>query len=165
MEDHLFVSLFLGCKCKRRTLMYISATCWGLVIQAGSFAVFMPLHLAIHLSTSPSVSSRRSEDFAVKTSRLLSIPFSLALGFFVHAVMLALPAPSILTYDQKQNWIAAWQVFPLWVEISQEIIAFLFATIGGSVPKSSRNRQSRDKQTIKVSRSRILSSAWFTSIR
>ena len=137
-------------------LMYFSATCWGLAIQAGSFAVFMPLHLAIHLSTSPSVSSRRSEDFAVKTSRLLSIPFSLALGFFIPAVMLALPAPSILTYDQKQNWIAAWQVFPLWVEISQEIIAFTIATIGGSVPKSSQNRQNRDKQTIKVSQSGLL---------
>ena len=109
----------------------------------------MPTYLAIHLFTSPTVSSRKTKDFAVNISRLLSIPISLAVGFIVPAVFLALPAPSILTYDQKQNWMAAWQVFPVWVEILQETFSFLFANLSGSRPNSSQASRDLDKQTIK----------------
>lgn len=147
------------CPCKspsarttRKILTQPSVMCWGLIIQRGTFAVFMPIHLAIHLSTSPTVSSRKAKDFAVRIPSLLSIPISLAIGFIVPAVALALPAPSILTYDQKQNWIAAWQVFPIWVEVLQETFSFLFAKLSSSRPQSSQPSRDLDIQTIKALR-------------
>ena len=83
---------------------------------------------------------------------LLSIPISLAVGFIVPAVALALPAPSILTYDQKQNWIAAWQLFPIWLEVLQQTLSFLFAKLLGSGPKSSQIPRGLDNQTMKALR-------------
>lgn len=106
----------------------------------GSFALLMPIHLAIHLSTSPTVTSRKADDFAVKAPQLLSIPLSFVIGFLVPAVALALPAPSILSYSQKQSWIAAWQVFPIWMEISQQILSFVIPKLSSS---SSTKRQSQ----------------------
>ena len=126
--------------------------CWSLIIQRGTFAVFMPIHLAIHLSTSPTVSSRKAKDFAVKIPSLLSIPISLAIGFIVPAVALALPAPSISTFDQKQNWIAGWQVFPIWAEILQETFSFFFAKLSRSQPKSSQASRDLDTKTIQALR-------------
>lgn len=57
--------------------------------------------------------------------KLTSIPFSVAFGFVLPAVLLALPAPSVVTHERKQLFMAIWQVFPLWVEASQLLISFL----------------------------------------
>ena len=114
----------------------------GLAIQMGTLAVFMPIHLAIHLSTSPTVSSRKVADFAVNIPRMMSLPLSLLIGFLVPAVALALPAPSVLTYAQKQTWLAAWQVFPVLMEISQESLSMAVPLIWGS--RLPTNQKSKD---------------------
>ncbi|KAL8934036.1 MAG: hypothetical protein Q9216_006103 [Gyalolechia sp. 2 TL-2023] len=38
---------------------------------------------------------------------------------------MALPAPSIVSYERKQLFIAIWQLFPVWVGILQQIIPFV----------------------------------------
>lgn len=114
----------------------------------GTFAVFMPIHLAIHLSTSPTVFSRKASDFAVNIPRMLSLPLSLVIGFLVPAVALALPAPSILTYGQKQTWLAAWQVFPVWMEISQQSLSLLVSMLWGSNSPAHQDRKGTNIHSI-----------------
>ena len=121
--------------------------CWGLAIQVGAFALVVPIHLLTHLLTSPTVFSQKTKDFVVDVAHLQSIPVSLAVGFFVPAVGLALPAPSILTYDQKQTWIAIWQVFPIWVGSLQEVVSF-FAKFSSLTQRSSRKPAVDNAQTM-----------------
>ena len=124
----------------------------GLAIQMGTFAVFMPMHLAIHLSTSPTVFSRKATDFAVDVPRMLSLPASFVIGFLVPAVALSLPAPSILTYGQKQTWLAAWQAFPIWMEISQQSLSLVVPMIWGSRLPAHQDRKASDAYSIRALR-------------
>ena len=133
---------------RKQILIRSSAICWGLVIQFCTFATFMPLHLAIHLATSPTVSSRKAKDFAIEQPTLLGIPLSMAIGFFIPAIMLALPAPSIQTYSQKQIWLAAWQVFPVYFEIVQGCISFVIARFEPPTTTLSHTQPMRNGQTI-----------------
>ena len=112
----------------------------------------MPIYLAIHLSTSPTVLSRKPSDFYVAVPKLASIPFSLALGFVLPTVLVALPAPSILTYDRKQVFIAVWQSFPIWVELVQQIATFTISSLGMTEGGPSGIKQQPDKQWLKVLR-------------
>lgn len=54
--------------------------------------------------------------------KLMCIPYSVALGLIAPTVAVALPAPSIMTYERKQMLIAIWQAFPAWVGILQQIL-------------------------------------------
>ena len=114
----------------------------------GSFAVFMPLYALIHLATSPTVSSLTVDDYTVDISVLQSIPFSLVIGYALPAVLLALPAPSVLTYDQKQTFIASWQVFPVWVEILQQLFSFTFASLSSNEAKQKPSWRNSNKRTL-----------------
>ena len=105
-------------------------TLWGLAVQKISFAVSMPIYMAIHLSTSPTVSSRQSRDFVFNVSELASIPLSVLIGYGVPAVLLALPAPSALDFDLKQAFMASWQAFPVWVGLLQQFLPPLMAQCG-----------------------------------
>ncbi|KAL8818833.1 MAG: hypothetical protein Q9223_002625 [Gallowayella weberi] len=57
--------------------------------------------------------------------KLTSVPFSVALGLVLPTVLLALPAPSIITHERKQLFIAIWQAFPLWTGILQIVLPFV----------------------------------------
>ena len=104
-----------------------SVMCWGLAMQVATFAVVMPLYLMIHLSTSPTVRSRKAKDHLVDIANIPCIPVSLVVGFGIPAILLSLPAPSVLTFDRKQTFIATWQAFPLWVELLQQVLSWVLA--------------------------------------
>lgn len=91
-------------------------------MQLGTFATVAPIYFAIHLSTSPTVWSRNQSEFLVNSSKLHSIPYSIAVAFVVPAVLLALPAPSVIDYDTKQLFMVIWQAFPLMVGILQSVV-------------------------------------------
>ncbi|CAO1597056.1 hypothetical protein XANCAGTX0491_000885 [Xanthoria calcicola] len=97
-------------------------TLWGIAMQLGTFATVAPIYFAIHLSTSPTVWSRNQSEFLVNSSKLHSIPYSVAVAFVVPASLLALPAPSVIGYDTKQLFMVIWQAFPLMVGILQSIV-------------------------------------------
>ncbi|KAL8904281.1 MAG: hypothetical protein Q9207_003377 [Kuettlingeria erythrocarpa] len=116
-------------------------TVWGFVMQNAAFAVVMPLYCAIHLATSPTVWSRKQSDFFVDPLRLKCIPYSMAFGFVLPAALMALPAPSIVSYERKQVFMAIWQAFPIWVGILEELIALLWGSLSGdTVVERTRNR-------------------------
>lgn len=102
-----------------------SLAAWGLLIQVAGFNVAMPLYLVLHLSTSPTVSSYDPSHYSVDLPNLLSIPFSIAIGFILPTILLALPAPSAISFDQKQAFMASWQAFPIWVGLLQLAIPHL----------------------------------------
>ena len=122
-----------------------SVTVWGLAIQFGAFALFGSIYALVHLATSPLVSSRKADDYEVDTVSTSTFPISLIIGFGLPSVLLALPAPSVLTYDQKQTFIAIWQVFPIWVEALQLVLPFLVSTLLQGTPKT---RTSPPRQTM-----------------
>ncbi|KAL8827341.1 MAG: hypothetical protein Q9170_007054 [Blastenia crenularia] len=98
---------------------------WGFVMQNAAFAVVIPLYLVIHLSTSPTVCSRKQSDFipwSAEPLEVTSLPYAVALGFILPTIAMVLPAPSIVNYERKQLLIAIWQAFPVWVGILQQII-------------------------------------------
>lgn len=108
----------------------ISMTFWGLTMQKVSFAVTMPVYMAMHLSTSPTISSHKPSDFLFDVSELASIPLSMLIGYIVPAILLALPSPSVLGLDLKQAFMATWQVFPIWVALLQQILPSVMSRCG-----------------------------------
>lgn len=96
-------------------------------MQNAAFAVIVPLYFVAHLSTSPTVSSRSQLDFLPRSAEPLEVttlPYSVALGFVLPTIAMILPAPSIVSYERKQLFIAIWQAFPIWVGILQQVILF-----------------------------------------
>ena len=99
-------------------------------MQKLSFAVTMPIYMATHLITSPTISSHKSSDFLFDVSELASIPLSMLIGYIVPAILLGLPSPSVLGFDLKQAFMAIWQVFPIWVGLLQQIIPSVMSRCG-----------------------------------
>ncbi|KAL8650368.1 MAG: hypothetical protein Q9210_003858 [Variospora velana] len=132
---------------KWRAVSFI--TIWGLVVQNATCAVAIPVYCAIHLFTSPTVSSRKPSDVLVDVPRLTSTPYSVAIGFVLPAVALALPAPSVISHESKQGFIALWQAFPLWVALSQEIIPTVQCLLMGNTgPKKTRRQTLSSMRTV-----------------
>ncbi|KAL8767078.1 MAG: hypothetical protein Q9209_006305 [Squamulea sp. 1 TL-2023] len=94
-------------------------------MQNVAFAVVAPIYFAIHLSTSPTVSSRKQSDYLPDPSTLRSIPYSVTIGFILPTILLALPAPSVVSYETKQLFMAIWQAFPLWVGALQLMVPLI----------------------------------------
>ncbi|KAL8893647.1 MAG: hypothetical protein Q9192_005060 [Flavoplaca navasiana] len=105
---------------RRKLISFI--VLWGMSMQLATFAVVVPIYLAIHLSTSPTISSRKWSDFHATSSKLHTIPYSVAIGFILPAILLALPAPSVIRYDTKQLYLAVWQIFPMTTGILQIVL-------------------------------------------
>ncbi|KAK3348717.1 hypothetical protein B0T25DRAFT_457253 [Lasiosphaeria hispida] len=88
----------------------------GVIVQTCTYAVTIPLYLIIHLFTSPVASSRSLVIFdglAVDQLDQVLILISHFLAFFVPAIMMSLPSPSIVSPTNHYAWDALWQVFPL----------------------------------------------------
>ena len=104
----------------------------GILMQNAAYAVIVPIYLIIYLSTSPLVSSDHAPDFLIHSADVAAIPLAIVLGYGVPAVMMSLPAPSIIDFQQKQTWMAIWQVFPLWVAGFQAILSSLISRVDSS---------------------------------
>ena len=111
----------------------------------------MPIYMAIHLSTSPTVSSHETSDLLFDVSELASIPFSMLIGYVVPSILMALPAPSVLGFDLKQSLIATWQVFPIWVGLLQQILPYIFSRFGITFKRANFPR-SASQQWIGIAR-------------
>ncbi|MCJ1469009.1 hypothetical protein MMC07_007641 [Pseudocyphellaria aurata] len=128
---------------RKRIISFLAV--WGILMQNYAFDVIIPLYLLLHLSTSPTVSSNDPNDFHIDLFNLSSIPFSMAIGLILPTVLAALPSPSIISFDRKQSFMAIWQMFPLWVQLLQLALPFLFKTFYSSLsrkpPSSGPRRQ------------------------
>lgn len=132
-----------------------SLALWGIAVQNLAYAVIIPLFLVVHLSTSPTVSSMAVADVSVEVSDILSIPIALIFGYALPTVLMSLPAPSFLDFATKQDLMAFWQFFPVWVSLLQLSAAFLIRFIGARMT-ADRKSDLEGKVSIKTLRSLYL---------
>ena len=105
--------------------MRSSAGIWGLLMQCTTYTVLMPLWCFAYLSLSRTISSRRLSDFLVSVPDLAGIAFAMVNVYLLLTLLMSLPAPSVISHDLKQRFIAFWNFFPLWVSLSQGAVAYL----------------------------------------
>ncbi|KAJ4390952.1 hypothetical protein N0V93_004551 [Gnomoniopsis smithogilvyi] len=86
----------------------------GFIFQNLTYTVSVPIYLIIHLLTSPVSSVNPSPaTFAIDTQDLFVLPLSITGAFVVPTVMMALPAPAMVSAASHYSWQAAWQIFPV----------------------------------------------------
>lgn len=123
-------------------------------MQNFTMTVIVPLYLFVHLSTSPTVSSTDPTIFLIDTIDLASILISLILGYILPSILMAIPAPSVLSFDQKQIVMAIWQVFPVWAEILHQGTSLLL-----------RNTSSKDKTSKSIALTNKRDIPWMGGLR
>ena len=108
----------------------------------------MPVYWAVYAWSSPFAAPSAVEtasSMAIDPVQLRALPASLVAGFIVPTVLAALP---LSTYAQ-QGFLAAWQIFPIWVALSQFLIVrFLRPSQRGTKPgTTSQQRRSILRRT------------------
>lgn len=121
----------------------VSINVLGFLAQNLTFACTLPLYLLLHLGTSPSASPVSGLGLRVDTSEVVIILSSVLLGFVLPAVLMCLPAPSIITLTSKQNAMALWQIFPINFSILKFALTFVSAGFGSSVHQNHQDPQSK----------------------
>ena len=109
----------------------VSTMFWGVLFQNFTIACIMPIYMVIHLSTSTTVQPSKSS-VSMPSSELVAIPIALTIGFVIPTVLTSLPAPSIISFNGKQNLVAFWQAFPVWVAMVQQLLVLGFRISGCS---------------------------------
>lgn len=129
VDDHLVVSMKpVPPLCLTLDiLIFESIGTLGILVQNFAYAVMIPIYLIIYLSTSPLILSRHVGDFVADNAAIAALPISMALGYVIPAILMSLPAPSVITFEHKQVFMAIWQMFPLWVAILQAGLPYLRA--------------------------------------
>lgn len=122
---------------------------WGLALQNATLAVIIPLYLFVHLSTSPTTASTDPTLFLIEPIDLASVVISLILSYILLLILVALPAPSLLSFDQKQIVLAIWQLFPVWTELLHQGTVLLLRNVMSqdktSKPVTATNRRDPPK--------------------
>ena len=119
-------------------------------MQVITYGITIPIFLLVHLSTSPTVTSRQVRDYLVDLPDILSVLPAMIVGFAVPTVLMALPAPSILTFYQKQVFLAIWQCYPVWVGILHQIFSFAINAVG------KKDLKHHDQQEVSMRATRVL---------
>jgi hypothetical protein len=117
-----------------------SSSFFGILVQTATFGVIMPLYFALHLFTSPVVlskSGRHSGALNAPSKYIDPIPIVFILGFLAPSALVSLPAPSVVTIEFKQQVLAFWQAWPVWVSFAAMLLAIGHSKfVGKSVPAS-----------------------------
>ncbi len=121
----------------------------GVLVQNAAYAIVVPLYLIMYLSTSPLMSSKCKGNFLIDTSDTAAIPISIALGYVAPAILMSLPAPSVIDFQQKQTFMAIWQMFPLWVAILQAVLPYLTAAFLQDRTLSSKSSHSFELKVLR----------------
>ena len=86
----------------------------GLIIFNHSHAVATPFYLALNLLLAASITATTPDDLSIAPQHLAAIPPSFVLGYIVPIILLALPAPRIVTLTFKHTlagWYQQWSLF------------------------------------------------------
>lgn len=79
--------------------------------------------------------------------KLVSVPGAMVLGFVVITTLPALPA-SMITSDTRQAFLALWQIFPLCVSVSHNVLTFVMRALG-LVPKSTSQGATTSHESVR----------------
>lgn len=93
----------------------------GLLGQLLGLGFVSPSFYALSLITRNS--SWDTSDFNVAEEVLWTIPISVTIGLGGSWALAALPAPTILSLNQKVNLVRLWEVFPCLIYVTQRVLA------------------------------------------
>jgi hypothetical protein len=85
----------------------------GLIIFNHSHSVGTPSYLAIHLLLAASVTATTADDLSIAPQHLAAIPVSFVFGYIIPIILLALPAPKMVTWTFKHTasgWYQQWSL-------------------------------------------------------
>jgi hypothetical protein len=99
-------------------------------MQTIGFAIIFPTYLLFHLLKSPvaklNPAKHSGSILYIPPASLAVIPLSITIGYIIPSILMALPSPSVVTIETRQNFIAAWQVFPLHTVLAQWILSTIY---------------------------------------
>lgn len=128
-----------------------SITLFGLSVAIVGYACVAPIWFLIHLSTSKVLSNPRDFNIVLdQPIRLALTPLATIIGFGVPSVMMALPAPNVLSFDSKMTWTAVQQGWPIWIYLAQKSLEALVAWHEPMV--SMRTEKQKRDETLKYMR-------------
>ncbi|KAF7948683.1 hypothetical protein EAE96_007877 [Botrytis aclada] len=120
---------------KGRVVSFIGTV--GLIFQNITYAVTVPLYLFIHLLTSPVAKAfpgtHSNSVLLISSLDLKILPLSITLAYIVPSILMGLDAPSQVSGQIHQKFIALWQPFPLWTVIIQWTLRSFFQLIGSKL--------------------------------
>jgi hypothetical protein len=117
-----------GLRFGNRGKWYITATTFlGVLLQNIGFGCIAPIWMAIHLATSPTVLNPDVDELVVSPLQLAVAPISILIAYGVPSIMMCLPAPAKISFDAKQGWTGAQQLWPIWIAIAQVILTTVVA--------------------------------------
>ncbi|KAL1882920.1 hypothetical protein Daus18300_000558 [Diaporthe australafricana] len=103
----------------------------GVILQNISFTVTTPIYFIIHLLTSPvSASNPTLADLAINSGDSGALPLGTTLSFIAPAILMNLPAPSLLPAGAHYTWQAIWQIFP----VTHTILHYILPGPTGDLP-------------------------------
>lgn len=93
---------------------------------------------------SPAVNNPKDYQLIVSTPVKLAVaPISIMVGFGLPSVVMALPAPSVLSFETKQTWTAIQQGWPIWIGL----IHFTLSSLAMIVDQRASILTEADKRT------------------
>jgi hypothetical protein len=110
-----------------------STTVLGILLQNIGFACIAPIWMAIQLWTSPTVLDPDVDDLVVSPIQLAVAPVSILFGYGLPSVMMCLPATAKISFDSKQGWTGAQQLWPIWIIITQVTLSTAVAIVNPMV--------------------------------
>ncbi|KAJ9265780.1 hypothetical protein DTO212C5_6635 [Paecilomyces variotii] len=89
----------------------------GVLAQLATYAFATPLYFSFQLWLSPIVGAPSARAIAVPPVILNAIPLVFLVAYQVPSLLMVLPTPQFLSYDQKQLVVAIWQPWPIYVAV------------------------------------------------
>jgi hypothetical protein len=93
----------------------------GFILQNITYTITVPLWLMLHLLTSPVSSpftgTHSNSAILVSSLDLKILPISVALGYIIPSILMALPSPDSVSPSMHQKYMALWQAFPIWTVV------------------------------------------------
>ncbi|KAM3550511.1 hypothetical protein ARSEF4850_008306 [Beauveria asiatica] len=110
--------------------------------QLAGLGFISPIFYAIYLREQRA--SWHASDLSVAPEVLYTIPISIFLGMAVPTALASLPAPSILSINQKVNLVRLWETFPLLVHL----IHLALTPVAQRILQQSGQRDSHKRQRL-----------------
>ncbi|KAM3440341.1 hypothetical protein NHJ13734_003359 [Beauveria thailandica] len=117
-------------------------TTMAMLGQLAGLGFISPIFYAISLREQRA--SWHASDLSVAPEVLYTIPISIFLGMAVPTALASLPAPSILSINQKVNLVRLWETFPLLVYL----IHLALTPVAQRILKQSGQRDSHKRQRL-----------------
>ncbi|KAK2776636.1 hypothetical protein FQN53_002544 [Emmonsiellopsis sp. PD_33] len=127
---------------------------FGMLAQLGTIGLIMPIYAAVHLLTSPTRSNPSQAAITIPAKSVTAIkliPFSIIAGYFVPSMLMVLPETTYGFLDTKQERIAFWQSWPVYVAF----IHFTATTAANIFCSGSTSGKTNASATTKQARSAL----------